>query len=418
MLAAAFLIASSVAVTLADEMATRRSTRRYHSITQPIEVAKLVAPDARSGDEFGRSLAIYGPTIVVGAPGDVANKRLPSPGSAYVFEGGGRNWQIQQTLVASDYQDGASFGRSVAVWGDTIAVGAEHENHSGVDNAGAVYVFVRRGSEWVLEQKLCARDPGYEDHFGHSLSIHEDTLAIGTWGCDKAYVFERLEGTWSLVRRLHKPPPHGGHFGVSVALSESTLVVGSEWSKLSGRYRGGAAFVFERAYDSWQQVQGLTASDPEPNDGFGRSVAVSEDTIVVGAIRDDHGSSVDSGSVYVFEPSEIGWVESQKLIPGAPASGQQFGNSVCICRNYMMVGAPSDIPLGLDNAGCGYFCSRSAGSWFMVDSFWADDAKAGNLFGEVAVHGRTAVVGARLADHSGLRDAGAAYVYLLPPHVN
>jgi hypothetical protein len=84
----------------------------------------------------------------------------------------------------------------------------------------------------------------------------------------------------------------------------------------------------------------------------------------------------------------------------------------------MMVGAPHDTPLGLDNAGCGYFYSRSAGSWLIVDSLWASDAAVDNLFGEVAVSGRTAVVGARLADHSGLTDPGAAYVFALPAHVN
>ncbi len=416
--AAATLLGCCVAVTLADDAARRPAAPRYPPITQPVEVAKLVAPDARDGDEFGRSVAIHGSTIVVGAPGEVTGMRSPSAGSAHVFERRGWNWRYQQTLVASDAQNRASFGRAVAVWGDTVVVGAEHERHPSGDNAGAVHVFTRHGMNWVLRQTLVASDPGRENHFGHSLSLFDDTLVVGTWGCDKVYIFERSGDRWTQVRRLHKPPPHGGNFGVSVAMSKTTLVVGSEWSDLAGPHRGGAAFLFDRADGSWQQIQELTASDTEADDRFGSSVAVSDDTIIVSAIRDDHGSSLDSGSAYVFERSEVGWVESQKLISSAPASGQQFGSSVCVCRNNMMVGAPHDTPLGLDNAGCGYFYSRSAGSWLIVDSLWASDAAVDNLFGEVAVSGQTAVVGARLADHSGLTDPGAAYVFALPAHVN
>jgi hypothetical protein len=412
------LLASSVAVTLADEVARRPSAPRYPPVTRPVEVAKLIAPDARDGDEFGRSVAIHGATIVVGAPGEVTGTRSPSTGSAYVFEGPWRNRRCQQKLVASDYQDGASFGRSVAVWEDTIAVGAEHEDVPGVRNAGSVDVFVRTDDLWVPQQRLIPSDPGVENHYGHALAMRGDTLVVGTWGCNKVYIFKRTGTTWTELQKLHKPPPEGGNFGVSVALSDTTLVVGSESSDLAGYSRAGAAFVFEERDGSWEQTQELTASDPEADDRFGSSVAVFDDTIVVGAARDDHGSSVDSGSAYVFERSEDRWVESQKLISGTPATQQLFGSSVCVCRNNMMVGAPHDAPLGLDDAGCGYFYSRSAGSWAIVDSLWASDAAAENLFGEVAVHGRTAVVGARLADHSGLANPGAAYVYLLPSHVD
>ena len=414
----ALLAALCVGVSLAEGPQRRPAAGRRHPITEPTEAVKLVAPDARDGDEFGRSVAIYGPTIVVGAPGEVTHVKPPSAGSAHVFSGKNWIWRHDQELVASDYQDGASFGRSVAVWEDTIAVGAEHADVSGVENAGSVYVFIRSEDRWVPQQKLVPADPGVENHFGHALALWGDTLVVGTWGCNKVYIFERSGAWWTLVRRLHKPSPEGGNFGVSVALSDTTLVVGSEWSDLAGCYRGGAAFVFETKGDAWEQTQGLTASDAQYDDRFGSSVAMSDDTIVIGALRDDHGSSANSGSAYVYTRAEAEWVESQKLISGTPGEERQFGSSVCVCRNHMMIGAPRDTPLGLANAGCGYFYTQSAGTWRSVDTVWASDARAGNLFGEVAVHGRTAVVGARLADHSDLIDPGAAYVFLLPVRVN
>ncbi len=414
----ASLAALCVSLSLAEGPQRRSAAGRRHPITEPTEAVKLVAPDARDGDEFGRSVAIYGPTIVVGAPGEVTHTKPPSAGSVHVFSGKHWNWHYEQELVATEYQDGASFGRAVAVWEDTIAVGAEHGDVSEARNAGWVDVFVRTEDLWVPEQKLVPSDPGVENHYGHALALRGDTLAVGTWGCDKVYIFERSGGRWTQVQRLHMPPPEGGNFGASLTLSDTTLVVGAEWSNLAGRSRGGAAFVFEKRSGAWEQTQALTASDAQADDRFGSSVAVSDDTIVVGALRDDHGSSTDSGSAYVFTRSDAGWVESQKLISGTPREEQRFGTSVCVCRNHMMIGAPHDNPLGLDNAGCGYSYARSVGTWRAVDTLWASDAAAGNLFGEVAVHDRTAVVGARLADHSDLMDPGAAYVFLLPVRVD
>ena len=242
--AIATLVVCSVAVIQSQEVARRPAALRYPPITQPVEVAKLVAPDPCLGGEFGRSVAIHGSTIVVGAPGNVTQPGQEMAGSAYVFEGHGWSWRYRQTLVGSGSQNGASFGRSVAVWGDTIAVGAEHEDVSGVKNTGSVDVFVRTGDAWVLQQKLSPGDPGVEDHYGHAMALYDDTLVVGTWGCDKVYIFERSGDTWTQVQRLHNSPPRGGNFGVSIALFEKTLVVGSDWSSLAGPNRGGAAFVF------------------------------------------------------------------------------------------------------------------------------------------------------------------------------
>ena len=205
---------------------------------------------------------------------------------------------------------------------------------------------------------------------------------------------------------------------MSVALSDTPLVVGSESSRLSGYPGAGAVFVFERSHDTWELAQELTASDAHANDRFGGSVAISDDTIAVGALLDDHGSSTNSGSTYIFTRTDGEWVETQKLISGAPTGEQQFGASVCVCGTHMMVGAPNDRPLGLDNAGCGYLFARTGESWHGAGTLWATDASADTLFGEVAVHGRTAVVGSRLADHAGLTDPGAAYVFLLPGRAN
>ncbi|MCH8066348.1 MAG: FG-GAP repeat protein, partial [Chloroflexi bacterium] len=107
------------------------------------EVRKLLASDAQAGDRFGVSVAVSGDTAVVGAHGEDAGGS--NAGAAYVFQrnqGGTDNWGEVKKLSSSDAEAGDQFGRSVAVSGDTVIVGAFAEDAGG-SAAGAAYLFDR-----------------------------------------------------------------------------------------------------------------------------------------------------------------------------------------------------------------------------------------------------------------------------------
>ena len=409
-------LSTGSALLAADGPEWRRARGRLTVLTAPAQVARLVAPLPGDGDEFGRSVAVGPGVIVVGAPGNVTDDpSLYIEGAAQVFVGGGGRWHHRQRLLAFDRERGDGFGRSVAVDGDTIAVGAEHDDHGDVANAGSVYVFVRSGRAWTLEAKLTAPEPRSEAHFGHTLALDGDTLAVGTWGTDTVYIFQRTGAGWAEPQILRALPDQAGNFGHSLAIDGNRMVVGAEWRwSPSALLTAGGASVFERVDQEWVLDQDLAAGDPGSNDRFGGSVAIAGDLIVVGAPEDEDESNENSGSAYVFTQVDGAWVELQKLVPFAASPWQRFGWSVAVAGANLLVGSPWDSAGGVTQAGCVYLFRPSGGLWAPSCLLTSVDAAPSDLLGEVSIFGHTAIFGARLADVGDHTDAGAAYVFLLP----
>jgi hypothetical protein len=131
-------------------------------------------------DNFGHSVAISGNTIVVGAPGEDSGNRspadesLPGSGAAHVFVRDGATWTQQAYLKASTIGANANFGSSVAVSGDTLAVGAPLDDGAGSD-AGAVFVFTRQAGVWTEQAAVRGLDTALGDRFGSSIALNADT---------------------------------------------------------------------------------------------------------------------------------------------------------------------------------------------------------------------------------------------------
>ncbi len=146
-----------------------------------LEISKLVASDGEDRDWFGISVSMSGEYAIVGAHGDVVDGT--HSGSAYIFKREGSNWIEQTKLVPSDANVADSFGWSVSIRGDYVAIGAPGARSGGYPRAGAAYVFRRNGSSWVQEAKLTASDPSYLADFGSSVCINGDYVIIGAgWG--------------------------------------------------------------------------------------------------------------------------------------------------------------------------------------------------------------------------------------------
>ena len=131
-------------------------------------VTKITVDDGEEGDQFGYSISSYGNTIAVGALFD--DDMGTSSGSAYVFVRSANSWTQEAKLTADDGAVTASFGRSISIYRDTIAVGAYADDAVGIDS-GSVYIFVRSGTSWTQQTKLVANDGASQDHFGISVSL-------------------------------------------------------------------------------------------------------------------------------------------------------------------------------------------------------------------------------------------------------
>ncbi len=320
---------------------------------------KLTASDGAAADNFGISVAISGDTLVIGAERDDT-----AAGSAYVFTRSGNVWTQQQKLTAPDRSGFDLLGHSVSISGDTVVVGAFNANTPGVEDAGAAYVYTRSGIVWTLQQKLTASDGAMQDNFGFSVGINGDTAVVGAYQDDiaaatdagSAYIFTRSGTVWTQQQKLTASDgAEGDFFGESVAISGNTVVVGAFFDDTPGGESAGSAYVFTRSGTVWSQQQHLTASDGASIDDFGYSVAISGNTIVVGAVGGNTTTGANAGTAYVYTRNGTLWTEQQELAESDGGAAEDFfGSSVAISGNTVVVGSFFDDIPGIDNTGAAY----------------------------------------------------------------
>ena len=322
--------------------------------TSWIKTDELFASDAAQSDHFGTDVAISADVIVVAAKrNDDAGL---SSGSAYVFRHEGARWVEKAKLVAADAMEGDEFGSDVSVDGDLVVVGAVADDDAG-PNSGSAYVFRRQGTNWVEEAKLTASDGASGDNFGISVSTSGDFIAVGARNDDdmgndsgSVYVFRRDKDTWIQDAKLHASDGEASaKFGSTVAIQGDTIVVGAY---LHGFNNPGSAYVFRRVGDAWIEEASLVPSDLGPNDNFGFSVAISGDTVLVGSWIGGPGGP---GSAYVFRREGGDWVELIKLTASDGASGDRFGVSVGVSGDVAIVGAFQDDDNGNDSGSAYLF---------------------------------------------------------------
>ena len=393
-----------------DDFGATATARRTVSPGTPgpyERLAKLTADDAAEIDNFGESVAISGDTAVVGARYD------DDVGSAYAFVRADGAWTQQAKLVAADPAPHDNFGGSVAVSGDTAVVGASHDDDGGEDS-GSAHVFVRSGGVWTRQATLTADDAAADDTFGTSVAVSGDTAVVGalsddagTWS-GAAYAFVREGGAWTQRAKLVADDVTSHDYFASVAVSGDTVVVGAPGAD-AGDLDTGAAYVFVREGGAWIQRAKLVADDAAREDIFGASVAVSGDTAVVGARYDDDAAQ-SSGSAYVFERDGDAWTQRAKLVGDGAARYDLFGYSVATSGDAVVVGALNDDDAGAD-AGAAYAFVREGGEWTRRAKLTPGDAVRPVWFGaSVGVSGDAVLVGAPYDDGT-VEWSGAAYVF-------
>jgi hypothetical protein len=173
---------------------------------------KLIPGDQIVGGELGRSIAVNGSFVVVGAAGPALEGYPDSagPGAAYVFARKGDTYVLDAKLSAPDPVAGAEVGRAVAIQGATVVVGARFATTDGVERAGAAYVFEKRRGAWVQVARVVADDATIEARFGQSVAMNGDLMAVGArdadspvaTGCGAVYVFKRSGDDWLEVAKL------------------------------------------------------------------------------------------------------------------------------------------------------------------------------------------------------------------------
>lgn len=384
------------------------------------QVAKLLASDGEEGDLFGYSVSISGDTVIVGALGDSDNGN--TSGSAYVFVRDKTGvWTQQAKLLPSDGKHGNEFGISVAISGDTAIAGEFLDNEKGM-NSGAAYIFTRDPlGVWSQQTKLMASDEAAGDTFGISVSISGDITIIGASGnsdhglhAGAAYIFVRDDtGVWKQQAKLFTTDGDGGNdsFGRSVSISGRTAIIGQGGNDDNG-LDAGAAYIFaDDDAGVWTQQAKLVAPDANAKDWFGLMVAISGDTAIVGANKDDD-NGLDSGSAYIFARDAAGvWTQQAKLLAPDGAAGSSFGDTVAISGDRAIVGAIIKNEYGPSARSAYVFVRDPAGIWRQRAKLFSSNGIPSIMCcGPIGLSGAMAIIGVPSDDDNGF-GSGASYLF-------
>jgi hypothetical protein len=286
---------------------------------------------------------------------------------------------------------GDGFGQAIAVDADTAVIGAPQADQG----RGAVAVFERYGHEWREAARLTAGDAAVGDDFGRAVAICGDTILVGASGHARAgflagavYVFERVSGRWPQVAKLLPTSAQDARFGWSVALSGDTAVIGAPHSRQQGEIlHVGSATLFERRGREWSPKTRLATGlggGPLSSDLFGWSVAAAPQVVAVGARL--------QGAVYVYELSGGQWRRTATVRD--QTGGNQFGFSVALAGNRLLVGAPAANRPAPRTGTAVLYARRSDGGWVETARLAADGLRPGSRFGSsVALQRELAAVG-------------------------
>lgn len=381
---------------------------------------QLTAPGGANGDEFGYDIAMSGDTLIVGVRSDDVGANTDQ-GSARVFRRTGSVWILEATLTAPDGDSGDWFGYSVDIEGDTVLIGTAFDDVGTNSNQGSAYVFVRSDSTWTHQATLTAPDGTADDSFGNSVAIAGDAVVIGTPLDDvgttinqgTVHIFRRSGTIWNHEATLLAPDgAESDWFGEYVAIADNTVVAGSRLDDIGANTDQGSAHVFVYAESTWTHQAQLTAPDGTVNDGFGYSVAIGGETIVVGADFDDVGMNSDQGSAGVFVRSDTSWSHQATLTAPEGAAGDRFGYSLAIEGATIVVGAPLDNVDDNAEEGSSRVFVRSGTNWTQQATLTAPDGMPDDLFGYcVAINGGEVVVGSPFDSVAMNVAQGSVWVY-------
>ncbi|MBQ4848358.1 FG-GAP repeat protein [Pseudoalteromonas sp. MMG005] len=377
---------------------------------------KLLPDDAKTGDQFGFSVAIDGTTALVGAHKADA-KSTQDAGAAYVYSLNAGGWQQQAKLVAKPAYANDTFGGNVALKNDIAMLGVIKRDDKGED-AGAVFAFEKEVNSWSQKQILTANDGKSGDAFGQSIALTERFLVIGAPHSDApehdsgaVYVYIRDKGAWRFHTKLTaKDGADGDLFGISVAIDGDTILVGADLHDEKAEQAGAVyAYVFDGK--NWHHQAKLTATDGEKVDIFGVRVALLGDTALISARRDDvEGIGTDAGSAYIFERVKGKWIQTQKLVAPDGKADDRFARGVALNKETALISAMHHDMNG-SNAGALYVFKKERGLWRYISKIVASDGVPEDRFGwNIAFSDNTAIVAVPHRDDNG--DAsGAAYVF-------
>lgn len=387
-----------------------------NSGTPTVPVHTLDSPTPGTNENFGSSLALSGDRLVVGSPKNMVNF-VSSTGSAFIYDlASGTPTVPVQTLHNPAPAVADFFAISVAVSGNRILTGTPNDDITS-PNSGSGYLFdLGSAAPTTPVLTLNGDSPAAQNHSGQAVAVSGTLVAVGAGDDDLTaansgtvtiYDMGSATPAQPLLTINCPNPSTSSTFGVALAMQGTRLAVGASGDGTAG-FNTGSVFIFDLA-GATPATPLLVIPNPAPasSDYFGRSVSLSGNRLVVGAYMDDAGAS-NAGTAYVYDLSSgTPGTPLHTINNPSPAAGDNFGLSVGISGNWVVVGAHND-DTGATDAGIAYAYDLSSGTPTTPVATLNNPSPLNNGYFAyaVSVSGDRAVIGAY--PNAG---SGSAYVY-------
>jgi hypothetical protein len=340
--------------------------------SQYVEYSRVQPAESQVGDEFGYAIAIFGTTVAVGAPGYNGNA-----GAVFLFEQNETDKTFYQSEIvlepgeAASGEAGERFGQSITMTNDTIVVGAPLADES-IEDQGSVYIFKLAGDMWSQTGKLTSitGQNAEETQYGISVDLASDSslLIVGAWQDSQiktnrgsAYIYAASGDTYELDQKIELPNESGDagegleqdFFGRSVAIEDDAALVGAHLKDVNGTVSQGVVYLFQNNNDTWEMMSNITADDGAQDDHFGNSMDLDGTRVTISSDFDNNPVR-DEGSVYVYTRAVTALNIEDKLSASDAGEEDQFGFSLQMSGDKLVVGSPYANVDGEANAGTAY----------------------------------------------------------------
>jgi len=380
-----------------------------------VELTRVKGPKPNIYDWFGSAVAVDGERAIVGAPSGDKTPSEFSTGVAFVFRRDGDGWVQEAALAAPDAGFGDKFGAAVAISGDLVAIGAPRSS-----GPGKAYVFERIAGTWTYQQTLTSGG-GLLDRYGFALALQGTRLAVGAPFFATApavqtgavFVYQRTGSTFNFDATLASTGGNGlDDFGYSISLAGERMAIGAPGYRDAAPNNVGAAFLFLHGA-GWTQQARILRNDLADQSRFAQSVSLSGTTLLIGA-----PAVQGTGKAYVYLEAPVGtWTEQAQLQPVVPAADDRIGQSVALTGDKALVGAPGRDLAGDSDAGAAFEFQRSGVAWTPVQTLLPLNAPLNGSLGYAMAFDRgTAFVGQPQITNpaASLDRTGRAFIYTFP----
>ena len=391
---------------------TETNGRRFASLLTPstVRIAPIPEIPGKKGHQLGQAVATNGKTL--------AARTSFNEVIIYDLNDNG-DWEYQQSISSNT----GSFGVSIAMTDDTLAIGSPLDDNENGNEAGAVYLYKYIDGTWKEYKKIIASNGIDNDDFGRAIALHNTILVVGAPSTNKnpgaAYIFsyKAETNTWHENQLTPSSIINNDQLGLAVAISNDFVIT----TGTSG------VRVFKHIDGLWHEDQVLS-HPPWWSRNFGEALAIDGNRLAIGAPGDDqsNSSSTNEGAVYLYERNNSGWHRTQRLTTYnyvATNVGEFFGQDLILSNDLLIVGAhrggypidvtpptPSNVPN--EYTGAVYIFGHNGKRWVPQAELLSDDSDVRN-WGALGTHisfaNDTLVAGASWHSHEDNRDSGAVY---------